>query len=282
MTQMPRTLLAIGVLLATAWGQDTPAQKFEVATIRLCDSDGGGRSGGGKSSPGRLVLNCQTLGDADRSFPGLIAQAYGLFANGHRNPPWALLPVEGGPAWLKSDRYEIVAKAAGDASLDMMNGPMLQALLEDRFRLKVRRETREIPVYALTVTKGGAKLHPFQEGSCTHCGASGTIQGSNFVLHGQGMTLGEIAKSLGIGLDRPVIDATGLTGKFDFELEFARDQSAAPALRDPHQVVPTAADPSTGASIFTAIQEQMGLKLESTKGPGEFLVVDSVERPSQN
>ncbi len=151
------------------------AQKFEVATIRLCDSDAGGRSGGGKSTSGRLVLNCQSLGDADRSFPGLIAQAYGLFAGGHRNPPWTMPPVEGGPAWLKSDRYEIVAKAAGDTSQDTMNGPMLQALLEDRFKLKVHRETREIPVYALTVAKAGPephplgpKLHPFKEGSCTH------------------------------------------------------------------------------------------------------------------
>jgi uncharacterized protein (TIGR03435 family) len=258
------------------------AQSFEVATIRLCDSDAGGRSGGGKSTPGRLNLNCQTLGDADRSFPGLIAQAYGLFAGGHRNPPWSIPPVEGGPAWLKADRYEIVAKAEGDASPDMMNGPMLQALLEDRFKLKVHRDTREIPVYALTVAKGGAKLRPFQEGSCTHCGGGGTIRGSNFVLHGQGVTLDEIAKSLGIGLDRPVIDKTGLEGKFDFELEFARDQAMAPAFRDPNQVIPAAADPSAGASIFTAIQEQLGLKLEPTKGPGEFLVIDAVERPSGN
>jgi uncharacterized protein (TIGR03435 family) len=280
MFQMRRAILTACTFLLGCEGAF--AQKFEVATIRLCDSDAGGRSGGGKSTPGRLVLNCQTLGDADRSFPGLIAQAYGLFAGGHRNPPWAIVPVEGGPAWLKSDRYEIVAKAAGDASPDMMNGPMLQSLLEDRFKLRLHRETREIPVYALTVAKGGAKLHPFKEGSCTHCGAGGTMKGSNFQLHGQGVTSDEIAKSLGTGLDRPVIDNTGLAGKFDFELEFAGDQATGPAFRDPNQVIPAAPDPSAGASVFTAIQEQLGLKLEPTKGPGEFLVIDSVERPSGN
>jgi uncharacterized protein (TIGR03435 family) len=280
MHQMHRAILTACTFLLGCEGAF--AQSFEVATIRLCGSDAGGRSGGGKSTPGRLVLNCQTLGDADRSFPGLIAQAYGLFAGGHRNPPWAMPPVEGGPAWLKSDRYEIVAKADGDASPDMMNGPMLQALLEDRFQLKVHRETREIPVYDLTVAKGGPKLRAFKEGSCTHCGANGTMKGSNFLLHGQGVTSDELAKSLAIGLDRPVIDQTGLAGKFDFELEFARDQAMGPAFRDPNQVIPAAADLSTGPSIFTAIQEQLGLKLEPAKGPGEFLVIDSVERPSGN
>jgi uncharacterized protein (TIGR03435 family) len=280
---MPRTLPTVFLAAcAAAWSQNAPTPKFEVATIRLCDSDGGGRSGGERSSPGRLALKCQTLGDADRSFPGLIAQAYGLFANGHRNPPWAMPPIEGGPAWLKTDRYEIVAKAEGDASPDMMNGPMLQALLEDRFKLKVHRETREIPVYNLTLAKAAPKLRPFQEGSCTHCGAGGTMKGPNLVLRGQGVSLDEIAKSLGTGLDRPVIDKTGLAGKFDFELEFARDQAMGPAFRDPNQVIAAAADPSAGPSIFAAIQEQLGLRLEPAKGPGEFLIIDSVERPSEN
>ena len=211
MLPMPRALLTVCVLLAAARGQDAPVPKFEVATIRLCDSDGGGRSGGGTSSPGRLVLKCQTLGDADRSFPGLIAQAYGLFANGHRNPPWALLPVEGGPAWLKSERYEIVAKAEGDASYRPDERTcMLQALLEDRFKLKIHHETREIPVYALTVLA-------MAERSCIRFKrvAARTVEAAwnhqedrTSSCTAKEQTLGEIAKNLGIGLDRPVIDKT--------------------------------------------------------------------------
>jgi uncharacterized protein (TIGR03435 family) len=112
-----------------AQSADASPPQFEVASIRRCDSDAGGRSGGVRSSPGRMVFSRQTLGNAARSFPGFIAQAYGLFANGHRNPPWAIPPVSGGPSWLDSDRYEIIAKAQGDPDQDMMNGPMLQTLL---------------------------------------------------------------------------------------------------------------------------------------------------------
>ena len=95
----------------------------------------------------------------------LVQQAYGLFADGQMNPG-SSLTVVGGPAWITSDFYEIDAKAEGPQGHAMMNGPMLQALLEDRFKLKIHRETRDVPVYALTVAAGGLKLEPFQ-GSCT-------------------------------------------------------------------------------------------------------------------
>ncbi len=266
--------------LPAVLGQGTP--KFEVASIRpstRCDT--GARSGGG-SSPGRLTLTCQSV-------EGLIGGAYVRFANGQFSTQPRGISIEGGPAWTRSERYDIKAKPEGDASFEMMNGPMLQALLEDRFKLKIHRETREVPVYALVVAKGGHKLQPFKEGSCTpidinkftpppdsnNCHARGTKKGSNQEVNAQGMRVDDFSRIfLNGALDRPVIDKTGITGRFDFHLEYAPDE-ATPFL-------PAAPDPAGGPSIFTALQEQLGLKLEPAKGPGEFRVIDSVERPSEN
>src|SRR5579862_81475 len=103
------------------------------------------------------MVNCQRLS-------GIIFTAYLIFADGHRKvvPP---LPIEGAPAWLDTDRYIIEAKTESDATSEMMQGPMLQALLEDRFHLKVHRASKQVPVYELTVVKGGPKLKPFDH----HC-----------------------------------------------------------------------------------------------------------------
>jgi uncharacterized protein (TIGR03435 family) len=147
--------------------QDGP--KFEVASIKPCSGEPAGRGGvksagrGGGSSPGRLVLHCQTV----RS---LVQQAYDFYANGRRlpvlPPNFRAEPISGGPSWVDSERYEINAKAEGSPRTETMNGPMLQALLEDRFKLRAHRETREVPVYLLTVAKGGIKLQKVDEGSC--------------------------------------------------------------------------------------------------------------------
>ena len=268
-----------------------PAPKFEVASIRLCAS----RTPAGKtsaasgrdpsnSSPDRLNLNCQSV----RRF---IRSAY--VTNGQFNP-LDQTPIEGGPVWIDSDRYQIVAKAEGAPGQETMRGPMLRALLEDRFKVKVRRETREVPVYSLTVAKsGGARMTPFQEGSCAildlsepalpekpipFCGiAQSKRNGLNVNWQVHGGTLDDLSRALGVDLDRIVINRTAIAGKFDFHLEFAPDETT-PALKS----WLAAADPSSGPSIFTAIQQQLGLKLESAKGPREFLVIDSIERPSEN
>jgi len=288
--------IAVGILHA----QPAPTRKWEAASIRPCEP-GGGRSGGPRLSPGRLNTNCQTV-------MTLIQQAYVTFANGQFQAPWSV-PISGGPAWVNSARYEIEAKAEGEPLPHMMEGPMMQALLEDRFRLKVHRETKEVPVYALTVAKGGFKLHPFKEGSCTprdpekgpvplepgqkpYCGS---LAAGGPGLYGVRVSIAEpsiwtlnlAATSMSVfcsnlRLDRPILDKTGITGLFDFHLEYAFDQVTAAGF--PGVPAPAAAppDPGSAPSIFTAIQEQLGLKLEPAKGPGEFLVVDSVERPSEN
>jgi bla regulator protein BlaR1 len=286
-------------------GQSGAAAKpqFEVASIRPCKGEGGGggkksdrrggKAGGGESSPGRLNTGCSVLVDANNL--GLIQRAYVRFANGQAHG-LGIVPIKGGPAWIHSDLYVINAKAEGTPSQEMMQGPMLQALLEDRFKLKIHRETREIPVYALTVAKSGSKLKPFKEGSCTsmpltfppaalapgqrYCKAMvGLIKPA---VEAEGSTLAEFSKLLELILDRPVMDTTGIMGRFDIHLEFAPDESTPrllPARGDAAGA--TLSDPA-GAPIFTAIQEQLGLKLVPAKGPGEFLVIDRVERPSEN
>jgi uncharacterized protein (TIGR03435 family) len=171
-----------------------------------------------------------------------------------------------------------------------MNGPMLQALLEDRFKLKVHRETREAPVYALAVAKSGSKLKPFKEGSCVlidsgrglyelplsqkFCDARiGGRPGFTKTLEAQGVSPAVIGWLLRGSLDRPVIDKTGLTGLFDAHMEFLPDQTAGQTFTT---------DPVGGPSIFTAVREQLGLSLEPGRGPVEVLVIDRVEKPSGN
>ncbi len=292
---------------------------FEVASVKPCepgDSGGGGRSGrggggeGGQGpSPARLSMTCQPL-------QNLIRTAYIMFPDGHRRPPGGRLPpLEGGPSWIENQRYKIDATAEGAPGPEMMRGPMLQALLEDRFKLKIHQETREVPAYALTVAKNGPKLKAFEEGTCvefetwtppppgspeqkfpTFCGMNTRKRncidhdckelGSNVTWQLHGGTLDDLARGLGMDLDRIVINKTGIQGKYDFEMEFTPDETTAGmnSLRGPGGVpaIPIPADPTGGLSVFTAIQQQLGLKLESAKGPREFFVIDSVEKPTGN
>jgi uncharacterized protein (TIGR03435 family) len=278
--------------------QPVAAPKFDVASIKLNKDCGGGpgRSGGAQArSAGRLRMNCASV-------QGLIQGAYiVLDASGRR--PARGISIEGGPAWTESDLYAIEAEADGAPGEDVMRGPMMQALLEDRFHLKIHRETREIPVYVLTVAKGGPKLRPFVEGSCTEhapgaarpgpdekpwCGTGGmrTVRnGRNVTWDEVGASFLNFASFFGIILDRPVIDKTGITGTFDFHLEFAPDETtagiASPFAPD-SSLSGAPSDPAGAPSIFTAFQQQLGLKLEAGKGPSEVLVIDHIERPSEN
>src|SRR5262245_33255338 len=141
--------------------------QLEVASVKPCklgpstakgEASGRSRVGGPSASIGRLATGCQTVAD-------LIYAAYVEYANGQQHPPQHY-PIEGGPAWIRSERYEIVAKVEGNPPVATMMGPLLQSLLEDRFRLKIVLETKEVPVYAMTTVKGGSKLQPLREGGC--------------------------------------------------------------------------------------------------------------------
>jgi len=309
MSNFEKNIMLIAALAVPLLRAQSATPVFEVASIRLCEGGdsggkGGARGGGGPGSPGpspnRLSLNCGPL-------KNLIRFGYITYATGHFNP-LERTPIEGGPAWADSDRYQVIAKAEGTPGQDMMRGPMLQALLEERFKLKIHRESREVPAYALTVAKNGSKLQPSQEGSCKAldfssppppprpgerpvpiCGlALRKRNGTSVAWELHGATLDDLARALGNDLDRIVINKSGIAGKYDFHLEFSPDETTAGlnALRagpigDRAFPQPTASDPPGGPSIFTAIQ-QLGLKLESAKGPREFLVIDSAEKPTEN
>ncbi len=187
--------------------------------------------------------------------------------------------VVGGPEWINSTRYNIEAKATDNASsAELML--MLQSLLADRFNLKVHRETRNLPVYELRIATIISRLQRSKPGSCHACGViNGFISATSARINGEAVLVSELARVLGNMMGRPVFDKTALTGTFDIHLEFARDQvlQGFPAI----DVAPPTLDPA-GVTVFTAIQEQLGLKLESVRGPVEVLVIDSVQKPSEN
>jgi uncharacterized protein (TIGR03435 family) len=200
--------------------------------------------------------------------------------------------ISGGPNWIASDRFDIVAKAEDGSNSKVPE--MLQTLLEDRFKLIVHRETKEMPIYALVVAKGGPKLHE-SEGECppqppgplptpTRGKMATPPCGSMFFapnqLSGVRVLLSQVTQSLGRTLDRTVIDKTGLNGKYDIKLEWTPDQSQ--VQFGSGGPLPAPPSDSSGPSIYTALQEQLGLKLESQKGPVEVLIIDHVEQPSEN
>jgi uncharacterized protein (TIGR03435 family) len=282
------------LLVVTAcgvFGQTADSPRFDVASIKLntasfhtgtmVDTHPGGRLTA-EFSPVRL----------------LIRRAYGVES----------FQILGGPEWINTDGYDIEAKAEGDPSQRQLL-LMLQSLLEDRFKLKVHRETRELPVYAMTVAKGGLKLPSPKAGGCFTgdpnapdssgrpkavppgqpyfpCGVAVVMFNSPGprMLGGQVSTT-DLAQSLTSILGRTILDKTGFTGKFDLHLEFALDEALAGLLgpnAPPFRLQERRPGELDSPSIFAALQQQLGLKLESSKGPAEVLVVDHVERPTEN
>lgn len=264
---------------------------FEVASIKRCqEASQKTPPGGTSSSPGRLTVNCATL-------ELLIRQAYVTFADGHGTSS-SSIPIKGGPDWIRSDHYSITAKAQGDASRELMNGPMMQKLLEERFNLKVRRETGEIPVYLLTVAKGGIKARQIDDVECEAlkrsteakksppCGdfKMGNKIGADaptFSIDTVGQTLDFFCTLLSsVAVDRPVINSTGAAGKFTLHLEFQREDRT-PKATSEHQAQDTTLL-TGGPSVFTALEDQVGLKLVSGKSQGTVLIMDHIDRPTAN
>ncbi len=224
----------------------------------------------------------------------LVKDAYGVEDN----------QISGGPSWFNSDRYDINAKMdSGTAdALRKLNEDqgrlvrqhMLQALLGDRFKLTVRHETKELSVYALIAAKSGPKLHEAKPGDTYPDGMKGPdgVGRPGFMLRergkitGQGLPMTALAELLTQQLDRSVVDKTGLTGIYDFKLQWTPDESQGAMFKGtepgPQTPTSTSSPDSSGPSVFTAIQEQLGLRLESQKGPVEVLVIDHVEKPSEN
>jgi uncharacterized protein (TIGR03435 family) len=190
--------------------------------------------------------------------------------------------VYGMPDWAKSKSYDISAKvSSADVALyrqltDAQREQMLQRILTDRFKLQIHREPRQLPIYALVVAKNGAKLKESKAGE-----ASSIAWVTPTDMKAQGASMASLATVLsgtrGDGIDRQVMDRTGLTGIYDFTLHITREPGAGSVS------APSASGSDfTGLSIFTAIQEQLGLKLEPARGPVECFVIDQVEGPSEN
>lgn len=288
---MPGTLVVFAAVGASA---QVSRPAFDVASVKLnTHCDAGGRSGG-RSTPGRIAMECADLRD-------LILTAYGIYGNGASPVSGSFrMQVVGGPSWIDSTRYDIIAKPAGNPPRSEMYGPMLQSLLEERFKLKIHRETKEGRVYFLIPANNGPKLHATKESSCIvagidHpppagtgipvCGRPKIHSGPSIVtVDIPGATIGNLCTQLGIVMDGEVIDKTGIDGRFDIQLEVTpaalQRQSVAGRTAE-QQGQPPVDDADAGPSISTALQ-QLGLKLQTGRGPVQVLVVDRIERPTDN
>jgi uncharacterized protein (TIGR03435 family) len=189
--------------------------------------------------------------------------------------------LTGGPAWTESDKFDMAGKpdAPGQPNVDLMK-VMIQKLLADRFQLKFHFEKRDLSVYAITIAKTGATITRSQDDPKG-------IPGWNFRRTPSGMTmsfrnspLSQFAALLQNSTDKPVVDQSGLSERYDFTLTFTPDPAQAALLGGPPP--PAADNPDAAPDLFTAFQQQLGLKLESTKAPVDVLVIDKVEKPSEN
>jgi uncharacterized protein (TIGR03435 family) len=238
-----------GVLFLTAllaFSQAPEPLAFEVASVKPNHS---GR-GDSHSDSDNDRITCVNM-----TLKRYIAKAYGVRED-----------QISGPDWLGSERFDLVAKAPGQMhEADLMK--MLQTLLADRFKVALHRENREGRVYALTIAKGGAKLKPVES---TGNSSTNTSRAAMTVKQA---SMEQVAGALSRHVGFPVVDETGLAGVFDFKLTWdpAADALSSDEARD------------AGPSIFTALQQQIGLKLESRKRPVETLVIDHAERvPTEN
>jgi uncharacterized protein (TIGR03435 family) len=186
--------------------------------------------------------------------------------------------ISGGPDWIRTDRWDIQAKVDGfEGRLTMpQQRPMLEALLADRFQLKIHKETKEMPVYALIVDRKGSKLVPHTAGDSQIRSGNGSL---NIKKGGMTWLVFWLSQQLG----RVVIDQTGLNDEYDYAIEWTPDpgQGGAESIGLPPEP-PRPRTETNGPSIFTALQEQLGLRLVSQKGPVEIVVIDRVEKPSAN
>ena len=183
--------------------------------------------------------------------------------------------ISGGPKWIASDRYDILAKAP-DAAGQIQLMQMLQTLLADRFQMQFHRESRLVAGYALVVAKSGPKLKEAAEGAPT-----GTGMGRGMV-NGTAAPMTRLAEALARVLGRPVADETGLAGKYDFRLEWTAADTE-PLMQKPGEMPDPAGQPAElGPSVFAAIQEQLGLRLEARRAPVQVMVIDRLDKPTEN
>jgi uncharacterized protein (TIGR03435 family) len=277
--------LLLAAVASLSFAQSSP--QFEVASIKPADPNE--RRMSIQIAPGgRFIANGVTV-------RFLIQQAYGIKD----------FQITGGPSWMGTERYDVSAKPEGDANVTGEQlRPMIQALLADRFKLTLHKETKEMPIYALVVGKNGPKMQEseFQDNGSGPApgpgGGPGPVKGGGPMMGGggrggmmrmgrgqlsaTGVPMSTLANALSNQLGRNVVDKTGLTKNYDYKLEFTPERGqemplgGGPGGDEAHPVE------SNGPSIFTAVQEQLGLKLEAQKGPVEILIIDRIEKATEN
>jgi uncharacterized protein (TIGR03435 family) len=243
-------VLAVGASLAFA-------QAPGISVVSIKPSDPGTNAMGNRFPAGRFTLTGYSL-------MYLIESAYSL-------KEYQILDA---PGWMSSERWTLEGELTQPVRL-ISYMPLLQPVLADRYHLKIRHETRMMPIYSLVVAKGGPKLKPVEEGA-----KQGTNYANNMIVDKK-YDIRRLASDLTGNLNMPIIDKTGLTGEYDMNLKWSPDP-ARPAfgdVRDPADL--PAPDPSR-PEIFTAIKEQLGLELKAEKGPVDVIVIEHAERPTPN
>jgi uncharacterized protein (TIGR03435 family) len=261
-----RTMAAVlaVALLAASWSLeaqtaaiDGPKLSFEVASVKPNKSGSG--SVGMKNPPDGFIATNVSLST-------LVMSAYQL----------ADFRILQGPPWMDSDSFDVTAKAAGQIT-SAQRQQMIRSLLADRFKFAAHAEMRELPVYSLVLAQADGRLGPGLRRTNIDCATVGASQPSGGAprvapcsaiggpgrLHATAVRINQLIGNISSDLQRLVIDKTGLVGSFDIDLDWARNEAD-----------------TTKPSIFTAVQEQLGLKLESSRAPTEVLVIDHVERPT--
>ena len=255
--------LVVGWHVVTS-AQSPSAISFEVASVKPSRSDG---------EPSMTVPSRGTVVITNVPLLNVVVNAFGVPA----------FRIVGEPAWISRERFDISARIP-DAHVDGQVLPMLQALLAQRFNLEAHRETREQPVYEVVVARADGRLGPRLTHSDSDCatvnappavppsldspcaGFFGVGPGGGRIVS-KGRPLARVISALSMAVSRAVVDRTGLQGPFDVDLQWGADIGTAAPLGDT-------------PSIFTALQEQLGLRLEPSRGPVDVLVIDSVDRPT--
>jgi len=278
--------MALAVPLIVGVMHAQPAENgptFEVASVKPLGPGDGGLKGPGGRGGGANGLEHHRL-TLRMNLYALIVNAYALRAC----PPFGEFAgcnlLLGGPDWLRKDQFEIVAKMPDDspdytgAQFVNLHAPqlqlMLQALLADRFGLKVHHETKELPVYALTIAKKGPKFNKSDGSKEPRLMFRPSVQpdGSKVIqLIVENGSMQELVDLYAKFMGRPVVDRTGLTDRYDFTMDY-----------DANTDTPGPFAELTGPGLFKAFEEQAGLKWEATKGPVEVLVIDHADKPSAN
>jgi uncharacterized protein (TIGR03435 family) len=278
-------ILAVGIAIsAFAFAQEAAPKQFEVASIKP-DHSSDNRMGVALEPGGRFVAT-----NVPARF--LIQFAYQLKDN----------QLSGLPGWADSDRYDIAAKPESGAGTKTEEvRVMMQSLLADRFQMTFHKETREMPIYALVVAKSGLKMQAAKgnadfgddpkprpepgpgrgRGQGLGAGGGEGIRMSRGELNGANVKVAMIADQLSRIVGRSVTDETGLAGSYDFVLKYTPEGTAQPG-RGPEPSEAAPPSDSQSPSIFAAVQEQLGLKLEPKKGPVDLYIIDRLEKPSEN